>query len=316
MRPTWRSRSSAMVSSATERWPELRVDSWGPTRETFHLWTQIVGKVRMAHAPMLNHWWQVPLYVTARGLGTSAIPYEGGVFDIEFDLIDHELVLRRSDGGRRSIPLESYSVAEFYGRVMAALGGPGGLGIATRIHPVPNEVDPAVPFPEDTVHASYDRGSVQLFWRQLVQADRLLGEFRSRFTGKVSPVHVFWGALDLAVTRFSGRTAPQHPGGVPNCPDRVMVEGYSHEISSAGFWPGGGAEGAFYSYAYPAPEGFAEAEVPDGAYFDAGLGEFVLPYEVVRGSADPDGLVLAFLQATYDAAAALGRWHEAPAAAA
>jgi hypothetical protein len=233
------------------------------------------------------------------------VPYDGDVFDIEFDLLASELVVRRGDGGRRVVPLRPMTVATFYAEVMEALAG---LGIEVAIHASPNEVDPAIPFADDTVHASYDPASVRAFWRQLVQADRLLGSFRSRFTGKVSPVHFFWGAMDLAVTRFSGRTAPEHPGGVPNCPPHVMIEGYSHEITSAGFWPGGGTEGAFYSYAYPVPPGYAEAPVPGGAYFSEQLGEFLLPYEVVRQSADPDRLVLDFLQATHDAAASLADW--------
>jgi protein-tyrosine-phosphatase len=289
-------------------WPRLAVDEWADTRTTFHMWTQIVGKIRMAFAPMVNHWWQVPLYVTARGLTTSAIPYGTDVFEIEFDLLVHRLEIRRSDGRITQLPLEAMTVAEFYEQVLSALEG---IGIEVAIHDTPNEVDPAIPFADDIEHASYDPRAVTLFWRQLVQAERVLTAFRSGFTGKVSPVHLFWGALDLAVTRFSGRTAPEHPGGVPNCPDRVMVEGYSHEISSAGFWPGGGAEGAFYSYAYPAPEGFAEAPVPAPAYYSEELGEFVLPYEAVAGAENPDALVAEFLEATYDAARRLGHWPEA-----
>lgn len=289
-------------------WPRLATAEWDDTRTTFHLWTQIVGKVRMAYAPMQNHWWQVPLYVSARGLTTGAIPHGAEVFEVEFDVLAHRLEIRVSDGGRAGFALEPMTVAAFYARFLAELAT---LGIEPRIHAVPNEVDPAIPFEQDEEHAAYDPRAVTLFWRQLIQADRALGRFRAGFAGKCSPVHLFWGALDLAVTRFSGRTAPEHPGGVPNCPDRVMVEGYSHEISSAGFWPGGGAEGAFYSYAYPAPDGFAEAPVPEGAFYSAELGEFLLPYEVVADSPDPDALVAAFLQATFDAARALGRWDEA-----
>ena len=286
-------------------WPSLVVDEWTATRETFHMFTQIVGKIRLRCEPMVNHWWQVPLYVSARGLTTGAMPYDGDAFDMEFDLVDHTLRIRRSDGRSSEVALEPMPVAQFYAATMAALAG---LGIDIAIAARPNEVDPSIPFADDFAHASYDADAVHRFWLQLVQAQRVLARFRAGFGGKVSPVHFFWGALDLAVTRFSGRTAPEHPGGVPNCPDHVMVEGYSHEISSAGFWPGGGAEGAFYSYAYPAPEGFADAPVPDGAHFDHALGEFLLPYEAVRTAADPDRLVLDFLEATYAAAARLGRW--------
>jgi len=288
-----------------ERWPALAIEDWADTRATFHLWTQIVGKIRMVSTPAENHWWHVPLYISARGLTTGAIPYGDGVFDLEFDLLAHELVIRRSTGEQRTVPLRAVSVATFYREVTDALLA---LDIEVAIHAAPNEVDPAIPFAQDETHASYDAESMVLFWRQLVQAQRVLRQFRSGFTGKASPVHLFWGALDLAVTRFSGRIAPKHPGGVPNCPDRVMVEGYSHEISSAGFWPGGGAEGAFYSYAYPVPDGFADAVVPSGAFFSEQYGEFLLPYEVVRASADPDRLVLDFLEATYRAAADLAEW--------
>ncbi|MDO9398605.1 MAG: DUF5996 family protein [Herbiconiux sp.] len=300
--------TAGRTTTGTGTWPALAVDDWADTRTTFHLWTQIVGKVRLAHAPMQNHWWQVPLYVSARGLTTSAIPVDGDVVELEFDLLAHRLELRRSDGRLTGFALEPMSVAAFHARVLEALDA---LGVAPPAHGAPNEVDPAIPFADDTEHCSYDAAAVTTFWRQLVHAERVLGVFRSEFTGKCSPVHFFWGAMDLAVTRFSGREAPAHPGGVPNCPDHVMVEGYSHEISSAGFWPGGGAEGAFYSYAYPAPEGFADAAVPEGARYSAELGEFLLPYEVVRASADPDALVHAFLTATFDAAARLGRWDEA-----
>jgi len=298
-------RATTNRAIADERWPALATEDWSDTRATFHLWTQIVGKIRMVCTPAENHWWHVPLYVSARGLTTGAIPYGGGVFDLEFDLFSRELVIRRSTGDRRSVPLRAMSVAAFYREVTDALLA---LGIEVTIHAAPNEVDPAIPFADDETHASYDAASTLLFWRQLTQAQRVLREFRSRFSGKVSPVHLFWGALDLAVTRFSGRSPPQHPGGVPNCPDRVMVEGYSHEISSAGFWPGGGAEGAFYSYAYPVPDGFADAAVPSGAFYSEEFGEFLLPYEVVRASADPDGLVLDFLESTYRAAAELADW--------
>jgi hypothetical protein len=284
---------------------ELLVDSWKDTRDTLHMWTQVVGKIRMALTPPVNHWWHVTLYLSARGLSTGPVPVRAGILDIEFDFVDHRLVLRTSDGSSRAFPLAGLSVASFYEATLDALGE---LGVEVEIHPVPNEVEVALPFPDDTVHCTYEPEQAQAFWRQLIDAGAQLQRFRSGFLGKVSPVHYFWGAMDLAVTRFSGRPAPLHPGGAPNCPDSVMHEGYSHELSSAGFWPGGGAEGAYYSYAYPAPEGFAEAKVPEGAYFSEELGEFLLPYEVVRAAPDPEALVQEFLEATYRAAAELGEW--------
>ncbi|MEU5844098.1 DUF5996 family protein [Rhodococcus sp. NPDC047139] len=287
-------------------WPSLRASDWSATRDTLHMWLQIVGKVRLAHAPMINHWWQTTLYVTPRGLGTSSIPYRHSVFDAEFDFFEHILRIRSSDGRSRSVPLVAQTVAEFYSRTLGALEE---LGIRTRIQGAPNEVDPAIPFARDHEHNTYDAEAAHLFWRQLVEADRVLQQFRGDFLGKVSPVHFFWGAMDLACTRFSGRPAPPHPGGIPNCPDRVMTEAYSHELSSCGFWPGGADEGAFYSYAYPAPDGFSEHPVrPDAAYYSADLGEFLLPYEAVRTAADPDAEVLQFLRSTYEAAAELGGW--------
>ncbi|WP_409434958.1 DUF5996 family protein [Mycobacterium sp. SMC-14] len=298
-----------MADESASTWPSLRVEDWGPTRDTLHMWTQIVGKVRLAHAPLVNHWWQVTLYVTPRGLTTSAIPYGCDVFDIAFDFIDHQLVIRTSSGATRTAPLREQSVAEFHATVMSMLAE---LGLQTRIQSHPNEVEPAVPFAEDVEHASYDPQAAHLFWRQLVQADRVLGQFRSRFIGKVSPVHFFWGAMDLACTRFSGRRAPTHPGGAPNCGDWVMVEGYSHELSSCGFWPGGGAEGGFYAYAYPAPEGFADHPVrPAEAFYSTQMGEYVLPYEAVRQAPEPDRVLLDFLQDTYEAAAVRGNWDRA-----
>lgn len=290
-------------------WPTLRTADWAATRDTLHMWLQIVGKIRLAHAPMVNHWWQATLYVTPRGLGTSSIPYRHAAFDIEFDFCEHRLHIRSSDGGSRFVPLTAQSVADFYSRTLGALDE---LGIATRIQGTPNEVDPAIPFAQDREHNTYDPDAAHLFWRQLLQADRILHEFRGDFLGKVSPVHFFWGAMDLACTRFSGRTAPPHPGGIPNCADWVMTEAYSHELSSCGFWPGGADEGAFYSYAYPAPEGFAANPVrPDAAYYSAELGEFLLPYEAVRTAADPDAELLRFLRSTYEAAAELGHWDRA-----
>jgi hypothetical protein len=290
-------------------WPSLRVDDWAPTRDTLHMWMQIVGKIRLAHSPMVNHWWQVTFYVTPRGLTTSAIPYESEVFDISFDFVDHQLLIRSSSGATRSVALEPKSVAEFYSQTMRALED---LGLPTRIQSHPNEVDPAVPFDQDDGHASYDPAAANLFWRQLLPANRVLGQFRSHFVGKVSPVHFFWGAMDLACTRFSGRRAPRHPGGAPNCGDWVMVEGYSHELSSCGFWPGGGEEGGFYAYAYPEPDGFADHPVSaDQADYRKELGEFVLPYEAVRRAPDPDRMLLGFLQDTYEAAAVNAGWDRA-----
>ncbi|WP_433364130.1 DUF5996 family protein [Actinoplanes sp. CA-142083] len=290
----------------TGEWPRLRVADWTDTRDTLHMWTQIAGKIRMAHAPSVNHWWHVALYLTARGLGTSAIPYENDVFDLEFDFIDQVLRIRRSDGRHREVALEPKPVAAFYAETMAALAG---LGIETTMHAVPNEVERAIPFAEDREHHAYDGEAARLFWGQLRQADRVLTRFRSGFVGKASPVHFFWGAMDLAYTRFSGRTAPPHPGGAPNCPPSVMHEGYSHELASFGFWPGGGSEGAFYAYAYPEPPGYADRPIlPGAAHYDRGMGEFLLPYEAVADAADPDRTVGDFLRSTYDAAADLGRW--------
>lgn len=287
-------------------WPALKVQDWAATRDTVHLWTQIVGKTRMLHAPLVNHWWQVTLYLSARGLTTSAVPYRGGVFEVGFDFVDHRLQVLASTGGRQDFALRPMSVAEFAERYAAALDA---LDIEAPISATPNEVDPAIPFAQDTVHDAYDAEAMHTFWQQLLQAYRVLGEFRSHFVGKSSPVHYFWGAMDLATTRFSGRSAPPHPGGAPNCGDWVMVEGYSGELSSAGFWPGGGEEGAFYSYAYPVPDGYADRPAgPDGAYYDHALGEFLLPWEVARTAADPDAAVMAFLQATYEAAAETGDW--------
>ena len=271
------------------------------------MWTQIVGKVRLARAPMVNHWWNVSLYVTARGLTTSAIPDGPGVFDLEFDFVEHRLTIRSSDGQRAVVALRPMSVADFYAETVSALHR---LGINVRIQAHPNEVDPAIPFEHDREHASYDPRAVWLFWQQLVQAHRVMSQFRSSFVGKVSPVHFFWGGFDLACTRFSGRTAPTHPGGATNCADWVMVEGYSHELSSCGFWPGGGDEGAFYSYAYPEPEGFADSAIePVDAFYSEEHQEFVLPYETVRAASDPDATLLRFLETTYRAAAERGNWN-------
>jgi hypothetical protein len=293
-------------AAAQSEWPALKVADWAPTRDTLHMYSQIVGKIRMAHMPLVNHWWQVPLYVSTRGLTTSTIPHGRGAFDIEFDFIDHQLVIRTSDGLTGRVGLEHKSVADFYGQTLTVLAE---LGVQTQISARPNEVEPAIPFAQDTEHHSYDGASAHLFWRQLLQANRVLYEFRSHFAGKVSPVHFFWGSFDLACSRFSGRPAPAHPGGAPNCPDRVMVEGYSHELSSCGFWPGGGLEGAFYAYAYPEPDGFADFPVgPAAAYYSTEYRQFLLPYEAVRVAADPDVPVTNFLHTTYEAAAELGDW--------
>jgi hypothetical protein len=287
----------------------LRVADWVETRDTLHMWTQIVGKIRLAHAPLVNHWWQVALYVTPRGLTTSAVPYRHGAFDIEFDFIDHTLRIRSSEAGTRAVTLEPQPVAAFYARTMDALSA---LGIEASIQARPNEVDPAIPFGEDHQHAAYDPHAAHLFWRQLLQADRVLGEFRSYFVGKASPVHFFWGAMDLACTRFSGRKAPPHPGGVPNCADWVMVEGYSGELASAGFWPGGGDEGAFYAYTYPEPDGYADYPIgPSPAFYSRERGEFLLPYEVVAAAEEPDRVLAEFLHTTYEAAAVRGGWDRA-----
>jgi hypothetical protein len=291
------------------QWPSLRVDDWTDTRETLHMWTQIVGKVRMAQMPLINHWWQVTFYVSPRGLTTGAIPHGPAVFGMEFDFVDHALAIRHSDGRERTVPLEAKPVAEFYEQTMSALTE---LGITPSFQPSPNEVDPAIPFAEDRQHAAYDPSAANLFWQQLIQAQRVIGEFRAHFVGKVSPVHFFWGSFDLACTRFSGRPAPKHPGGAPNCGNWVMEEGYSRELSSCGFWPGGGDEGAFYAYAYPEPEGFADYPVgPEAAYFNDEFKQFLLPYEAVRTAVDPDRALSEFLHTTYAAAADLGGWDRA-----
>ena len=299
------------MENTTDRkigWPELPpFESWQDTCTTLHLWTQIVGKIRLKLAPPVNHFWSSALYVTTRGLTTSPIPYGTGAFSIDFDFIHHVLCIRTSEGDERSFALEPMSVADFYRKTMEALDE---LDIEVAIYARPVEVVEAIPFAEDTTHASYDADAVRRFWSVLVTIEPVFMEFRSRFLGKVSPVHLFWGALDLAVTRFSGRTAPKHPGGAPNCPNWVMEEAYSHEVSSAGFWAGAGlGEAAFYAYAYPAPTGFSAYPVlPESAYFHDKMGEFILPYEAVRTAADPAATLLSFLQTTYEAAANLAAW--------
>jgi hypothetical protein len=287
-------------------WPALPVAEWAPTRDTLQLWTQIVGKIRMASTPLMNHWWNVPLYVSATGLTTSLIPHGDRAFQIDFDLLIQRLVVSVTDGSTASMALEPRTVADFYRELMANLGR---LGLTTPIWPVPVEIPDAIAFDIDTEHSAYEPEQAVRFWRALVQMTRVFEVFRSRYVGKVSPVHLFWGALDLAVTRFSGRPAPPHPGGAPNCGPHVMLEAYSHEVSSAGYWPGPDGEGVFYSYAYPIPAGFAEADlhVP-GARYDTDLGEFTLSYEAVRRAGNPDQLLLDFLQSTYEAAADLASW--------
>jgi len=301
-----------MTAASGRRWPELPYAVWNDTRDTLHLWTQIVGKVRLALTPWLNHSWHVALYVTARGLTTSPIPYGDTAFQIDFDFIDHVLWVRTSGGPLRQVILSPMSVADFYAALIAALGE---LGINVRISTMPCEIINAIPFDIDRAHASYDRVYANRFWRVLAATHQVMAHFRTGFLGKVSPVHFFWGSFDLAVTRFSGRRAPRHPGGVPHLSDAVAREAYSHEVSSAGFWPGspGPVEyAAFYSYAYPAPEGFAAAcVVPDAAFFSKELGEFILPYDVVRSARDPDATLMEFLQSTYVAAADLAKWDRA-----
>lgn len=289
----------------SQPWPALPVADWGPTRDTLHMWLQIVGKLRMAGSVPLNHWWHTTFFVTARGLSTGPLQAAGDDVDVEFDFIDHRLLARSSDGVRDHFSLDGLSVAEFYQRVVDLQEG---LGLAPIAHPSPNEVAVAIPFDQDTEHRTYVPAQAHAFWRQLLVADRLLRQLRADFRGKASPVHFFWGAMDLATTRFSGRPAPRHPGGAPNCPDRVMYEGYSDELSSAGFWPGGGSEGAFYSYAYPEPDGLPEAALPEGSYWDDSLREFILPWEVARAASDPDALVLHFFRATASAAEELASW--------
>ncbi len=292
-------------------WPSLPVAAWQDTYATLHLWTQIIGKIRLALAPKINHWWHSTLYVTPRGLTTSSIPYETRTLEISFDFLEHQLKIETSDGITRTIALAPRSVADFYQDVMGTLSA---IGISVRIWTSPQEVDQPIPFDQDHVHAAYDPQYAQRFWRILVQADRVLKVFRSRFIGKCSPVHFFWGSFDLAFTRFSGRRAPEHPGGVPNMADWVTKEAYSHEVSSFGFWPGGGAvaEPVFYSYAYPEPEGFKDYPIqPKEAFYSPQMQEFILPYEAVRQADDPDAVLLAFLQSTYDAAANLGNWERA-----
>lgn len=291
-----------------DSWPAMDYAGWSDTLMTFRLWTQMVGKVRIAHEPWLNHSWHVPLYLCARGLTTSMIHTDGSAFEIEFDLRDDKLVLRSSDYASASFPLEPMSVADFHAKLKRALVE---IGVRPEFDGMPSEIADAIPFATDRIHSSYDAAAVRRFWRALLSIDRVFKRFRTGFVGKASPVHFFWGSFDLAVTRFSGRGAPAHPGGVPGLPDEVAREAYDQEVSSVGFWPGDDnhPEPSFYSYAYPAPAGFAEAKVdPVGATFSKELGEWLLPYEVVRGAGNAEAALLEFMQSTFEAAAALGAW--------
>jgi len=297
-----------MSNTLPDPWPELPATAWRENYATLHRWTQIVGKIRLARAPWLNHSWHVALYVTSYGLTTSPIPDGAGTFQIDFDFINHHLRISTSGGATRRLVLAGYSVASFYAALMTALAE---LGIHIAIDDMPNELPDPVRFSYDDQHASYDAESVRRFLQILVNADRVFKQFRTGFLGKASPVHFFWGSFDLAVTRFSGRRAPRHPGGVPHLSDAVACEAYSHEVSSAGFWPGSGAIDypAFYSYAYPEPTGFRSTRVrPDAAFFSETLGEFILPYDAVRTAARPDQVLLEFLQSTYEAAADAAKW--------
>lgn len=299
---------SSGTISHQDTWPSLPLEAWRETYATLHLWLQIVGKVRLTQSPWVNHSWHVTLYPTAAGLTTSSIPYGDRAFQIDFDFLAHRLHVRSSDGRSAGFALEPLSVAAFYRRLMEEMGK---LDIQVHIRKKPNEIPDVIPFDQDEVHRAYDPEYVNRFWRILLQADRVFTAFRARFIGKCSPVHLFWGAPDLAVTRFSGRPAPQHPGGIPNLPDWVTREAYSHEVSSCGFWPGGGAipYAAFYAYAYPEPAHFSDATVrPAEAFYSPDYREFILPYDVVRRSPSPDDTLLWFLQSTYDAAANLGNW--------
>jgi hypothetical protein len=293
-----------------DSWPPLDYAAWQDSCATLHLWTQIVGKVRLALAPAVNHWWHVPLYLTARGLTTSPMPYGSRTFQIDFDFIEHRLQIDVSDGRRDGFALTPRSVADFHAEIVGRLRG---LGLDVRIWTTPAEIADPVPFEEDRTHAAYDPDAVNRFWHALALADGVFAEFRGRFLGKASPVHFFWGSFDLAVTRFSGRAAPPPPSS-PIIPDAVNREAYSHEVSSCGFWPGSGGFGraAFYCYAYPSPAGFGDAAITaPGAYYSKEIGEFILPYDAVRQAESPRDLLLQFLQETYAAAADLGKWDRA-----
>jgi hypothetical protein len=297
-----------MNSGNDPAWPDLPYTEWADSCTTLQLWTQIVGKIRLAKMPWVNHSWHVTLYVTPSGLTTSPVVDGKHSFQIDFDFIKHRLVIRSSNGEQQTFALEPMTVADFYTRVMAALAD---LGIDVVINTMPNEIPEPIRFEDDRVHSAYDANYVNRYWRVLLQIDRVFKQFRAGFTGKCSPVHLFWGSFDLAVTRFSGRAAPEHPGGIPYLPDAVTREAYNREVSSAGFWPGGGPidYAAFYSYAYPTPEEFSESSVqPKEAFFDADLGEFLLPYDTVQSAADPDKALLSFLQSTYESVANNAGW--------
>lgn len=289
-------------------WPVLPVENWRETIDTVQLWTQIVGKIRLKKMPWFNHSWHVTLYVSPKGLTTGSIPFESGIFQIEFDFTDHQLLIVSSAGKNERLALYPRSVASFYRELCQKLDQ---MGIGASIHTSPNEVEPAIPFEQDEQHQSYDNTCINLFWQALVKIDTVFTRFRAGFSGKCSPVHFFWGGFDLAVTRFSGREAPQHPGGAPNIPLNVMQEAYSHEVSSAGFWPGSAQapQPVFYAYCYPTPAAFGTQPVePPEAFYSQEMGEFFLPYDVVRQSPDPDATLMRFLQTTYDAAANTGNW--------
>jgi hypothetical protein len=296
------------IDRASSAWPDLPYAAWKETYATLHLWTQIVGKIRLAQTPWLNHSWHVVLYLSPRGLTTSSIPYGDRSFELEFDFLNPALVATTDDGSVRQIGLYPRSVADFYAEVMQTLAE---LGIEIRIHDMPNELPDPIRFNEDNSHASYDRDFAERHWRILAEVERVLFKFRTSFLGKCSLVHFFWGSFDLAVTRFSGRRAPLHRGGVPHLPDRVTREAYSHEVSSAGFWPGNDLVPypAFYSYAYPEPDGFASAPVsPAETFYSDDLSEYILPYDAVAGAEDPERALMEFLTSTYEAAASLGKW--------
>ncbi len=296
------------TDSEDEIWPALPFEEWKETYATLHLWTQIAGKIRLQQMPPINHCWQVTLYVTARGLTTGPMPHGTRTFQLDFDFIDHNFIIETASGEVRAIALRPMSVAEFYGKVMSALDE---LDLSVDIVTMPNEFPDPIAFEKDETHAAYDAEYARRFWQVLAQTERVLQEFRAHFIGKCSPVHFFWGSADLAVTRFSGRGAPEHPGGVPGLPDEVTREAYSHELSSAGFWPGGGGydDAAFYSYAYPEPDGFKTATVrPDDAFYHKKLREFVLPYAAMRQAPEPDRALMEFLQSTYEATANGGDW--------
>ncbi len=300
-----------MTNSGSNIWPSLPFMEWKDTCATLHMWTQVVGKIRLVETPWVNHSWHTTLYVTSRGLTTSPIPHGARTFQIDFDFIDHKLIIATSDGEVKTMSLAPRSVADFYEELFARLAE---MNLKVRIHTTPNEVVNPIPFEKDYEHASYDAEYANRFWRALVQTDRVFKQFRARFIGKCSPVHFFWGSFDMAVTRFSGRRAPTHPGGIPHLPDWVTREAYSHEVSSCGFWPGNEQmpQPIFYSYAYPEPQGFSTATArPGGAGYSPDLKEFVFPYDEVRQSASPDAALLEFMQSSYEAAADFGGWDRA-----